>query len=191
VRPDLQSDQVSHLLTRSARDMNAGTGCRQCPLLRDRLTGWGRLDVAAALAQALAGDLPPADALEPNDDAGGAAATLWGAGGRTIRGTIDFWDDRTDVYRVMLRPGQRLHALLTGAPAGTRIFLWQPGTRRVEGIPAAMERRLRVAQSTRTGAAEQLVYRAPRPGIGDGWYYLQVRIDSPGFSQYTLSFTKR
>jgi hypothetical protein len=38
---------------------------------------------------------------------------------------------------------------------------------------------------------DQLVYRAPRPRVGNGWYYLQVRIDSPGFSQYTLSFTKR
>ena len=77
VRPDLAPDQVAALLERSAADMNAATGCRQCPLQRDQLSGWGRLDVSAALARSRA-RCRAADRFESNDDAGDRAFTLWG-----------------------------------------------------------------------------------------------------------------
>ena len=51
VRPHLRPEQVTELLTRTARDVSAATGCRACPPQRDALTGWGRLDVTAALRQ--------------------------------------------------------------------------------------------------------------------------------------------
>jgi hypothetical protein len=188
-RPDLRADQVSHLLTRTAADANASTGCRQCALQRDALTGWGSLDLAAAIAQATQGSVPPADDFETNDEAGARAATLWGARGRTLQATIDYWDDPHDVYRIMLRPNERLEARLSGAPGGTRLALWRPGTRQVEGPGADVRRRL--AQSSRQGHGERLVYRAPATRVGDGWYYLQVKSSSPGFAQYTLSYTKR
>jgi hypothetical protein len=190
VRPELRAEQVSHLLTRTADDANASTGCRQCALQRDPLSGWGRLDVAAAIAQATQGSLPAADALEPNDDAGARAATLWGAAGRTLEATIDYWDDQNDVYRIMIRPGQRLEARLGGAPAGTRLSLWRPGTRRVGASPAEI-RRLRAAQSSRVRTGELLTFRAPAGAAGGGWYFLQVRIPGPGFGRYTLSYAKR
>src|ERR671933_165874 len=69
IEPTLKPDQVSAILERTADDANASNGCRRCPLLRDSLTGWGRLNIASALA-ALRGPLPPADRYETNDDAG-------------------------------------------------------------------------------------------------------------------------
>jgi len=72
VDPTLEPNQVTTILERTATDANAGNGCRRCPLGRDSFTGWGRLNVQAALA-ALSGPLPPPDAFEPNDDAGAAA----------------------------------------------------------------------------------------------------------------------
>src|SRR5207302_60126 len=44
--PALQPDQVLNLLERTATDVNASDGCKQCPLQRDTFSGWGRLDVA-------------------------------------------------------------------------------------------------------------------------------------------------
>ena len=51
------------------------TGCAQCPVGRDRFTGWGSLDVLAALTMLTDGTpLPPPDRYEPNDDAGPVGA---------------------------------------------------------------------------------------------------------------------
>ena len=59
-----------------AVDANAATGCKACPPRRDRYTGWGRLDVAAAL-QGLDGPLPSRDRYEPNDEAAGRAVQIF------------------------------------------------------------------------------------------------------------------
>jgi len=75
LKPSLQADQVINILERSATDVNASNGCKQCPLLRDTFSGWGRLDVAKAVG-ALDGVIPPPDRYEPNDDAGTSAAKL-------------------------------------------------------------------------------------------------------------------
>ena len=48
-RPSLRPEQVSWLLERSASDASALTGCSMCPTGRDLYTGWGSLDVLAAL----------------------------------------------------------------------------------------------------------------------------------------------
>jgi len=188
VRPDLTPDQVATLLTRSAVDANASTGCRECPLGRDSLAGWGRLDVAAAVAQAAGGKLPPADRLEPNDDAGVRARTLYGRRGGRLGATIDFWDDQSDVYRVRLRAGQRLFAAMNG-PGGAKLYLWRPRTPTLDAISPRVQR-MRLVQSRLRGAQERLAYTAPRRG-GAGWYYVQVKIGTAGSGPYVLSYTKR
>ena len=72
--PSLRPDQVTWLLERSAADESAANGCTLCPPGRDALTGWGRLDVQAALTDLTTGTpLPPPDRYEPNDDAGSFA----------------------------------------------------------------------------------------------------------------------
>jgi hypothetical protein len=172
------------LLERTADDVNPAGGCRRCAAGRDALSGWGRLNVARALTGAAT---PPApDRFEPNDDAGAAAARLFGA--RTnITATVDFWDDQIDVYSLRLGAGQRLTATLRGpARANTNLVLWRPGTPTVESV-APRNLRFRAAQSSRPGARERLVYRAPR----SGWYYLEVKIATPGFGPYALTFAKR
>jgi subtilisin family serine protease len=185
VRPDLAPDQLAALLTRTAVDSNASTGCRVCPLLRDRFSGWGVLDVTAAVTQAISGQVPPADALEPNDDAGRSARTVANRKG-TIRATVDFWDDQNDVYRIRLFPGQRLFVTLTGR-SGTRVYLWRPGTRTLNSL-TALAGNQRVARSAQRGASQRLGYevRAKRPGF----YYLQVKLEAEGGGPYTLSFAK-
>jgi Subtilase family len=186
VRPDLAPDQVGALLTRSAVDANAGSGCKACPLLRDPLSGWGVLDVTSAVTQALSGQIPTADALEPNDDAGASARTANGNTG-TIRATSDFWDDQNDVYRIRLFPGQRLFVTLTGRLPGTRVYLWRPGTRTLNSF-AALAGNLRVARSRQVRASQRLGFQVPaRRG---GFYYLQVKLEAEGAGRYTLSFAK-
>jgi subtilisin family serine protease len=185
VAPTLTPDQVTFILTRTAADVSAATGCKPCPAGRDALAGWGRLDVTEAVRYASTIPPPEADQRETNDDAGDLAPRVYGRRGNTIRATIDFWDDETDVYRVQVRAGQRLAASLS-APPGTRLFLWRPGTKRVSAIDFA---RRRVAQSVQRGSGQRLVYR-PGTGAG-GWYYLQVRSTRDGGGPYVLSYTKR
>ena len=181
-RPDLHPEQVTALLTETARDVNAATGCQACPPRRDAYTGWGRLDVTAALRQ-LGGVIPPRDRYEPNDDAGDDAAHLWGRT-RRIEATLDFWDDQNDVYAIRLRRGQPVFASLRG-PAGTdtNLILWQPGTKRVDDLGSLA---LVARQSARPGPREWLSYRAPKTAT----YYIQVKLGSRGSGTYKLSIVK-
>nr|MBA3413306.1 PPC domain-containing protein [Actinomycetota bacterium] len=182
VRPSLRPEQVTALLTRTARDVSAATGCRVCPLQRDAFTGWGRLDVTAALRQ-LSGQIPARDRLEPNDDAGDRAAALWG---QTIRleATLDFWDDQNDVYAIRLRRGQPVYVSVRG-PSGhdTNLILWNPGTKHVDDL-ASIGRVVR--QSAHPGSREYLSYRAPRAGT----YYVQAKLGARGAGRYKLVIVK-
>jgi hypothetical protein len=184
MRPTLAPEQVVALLERTAVDASAATGCRRCPLLRDRYTGWGRLDAAAAVRQ-LAGELPPRDALEPNDDAGVAAYPLYFRGShRRVDATLDYWDDQSDVYAIHLRRGQRLFAALSGPPrTDVNLVLWRPGTRRIDDVRAQARR---ARESSRPGPVEFLGYHAPAPGR----YYLQVRMAAAGAGAYRLSLVR-
>ena len=186
-RPGLRPDQVAILLERNARDVNPSTGCRGCPGARDRFTGWGRLDVASAVIGAMQGPPPRADRFETNDGAGSEAFTLFARKGTRITATIDYWDDRIDVYRLQLRRGQRLTASLRGpAGANTNLALWRPGTRNVDRSAAAEG--FRVAQSVGPGSRERIAeYRAAT----SGWHYLEVRISTPVWGPYTLLYRKR
>lgn len=183
-RPDLAPEQVATVLERSAVDVNAATGCKRCPLQRDSFSGWGRLDVTAAL-RALEGPLPAADAYETNDDAGDRAYPLYGRS-RLVRATLDFWDDQIDVYAVRVRRGERIAAVLRG-PAGTDtdLILWKPGTQRVEGL-SARRQALRATQSARAGPNERFLYEAP----AGGWYFVEVKLTTPGAGSYTLRVAK-
>jgi hypothetical protein len=183
LRPTLTADQVTNILERTATDLNAATGCRQCALLRDPLSGWGRLDIGRAVA-ALDGVLPPADRLEPNDDAGTHAPNLPRAV-RDLRATVDFWDDQVDVYRTQVKAGERLILDLEG-PKGTTInlLLWRPGTKRVGGLRG---QEMRVAQAIRPGSSQRLGYRVKRSGA----YYIEVKLVSRGSGSYTLRIARK
>lgn len=184
VQPELTSDQVSALIERSAVDAKPSTGCATCSPGRDSRSGWGTLDVTAAL-ESLSDDLPPADHYESNDDAGSNAATLYGRE-RTAKATLDFWDDQVDVYRVKVGAGERLKVFLRG-PAGTQtnLILWRPGTEHVEGLSADIQER-RLTQSARTGPNESLSYTAPAAG----WHYVEVKMTGQGSGRYSLRIAK-
>jgi subtilisin family serine protease len=182
LRPTLTADQVMNVLDHTATDVNAATGCKQCALQRDPLSGWGRLDISRAVA-ALDGVLPPPDRLEPNDDAGVHAATL-PRGTRTLRATLDFWDDQLDVYRVQLKQGDRVRLSLAGPKGNTiNLLLWRPGTKRVGGLHG---QEMRVAQSIRRGPAQRLAYRVKRAGA----YYVEAKLVTRGSGAYTLTVAR-
>ena len=184
VNPMLTNGQVATILEHSADDVNAATGCPHCALLRDSLSGWGRLDVAKAV-ESLSGPLPSADHFETNDNAGTQAHTLYGKQ-QSFTATLDYYDDPVDVYRIMLGGGERVNAQLTGSWPGANVnlVLWRPGTKRIDDVRAAPQ--LRAAQSTTPGGVQRITFRAP----GRGWYYLELKVASPGFGPYTLTFTK-
>jgi hypothetical protein len=187
-RPSLSPDQVMSILEHSADDVSASTGCVRCPLGRDWYSGWGRLDIAAAL-KALAGPPPPRDRYEGNDEAGNQAFKLYGTR-IDVKATLDYWDDNIDVYRVRLRKGQTMSVWLRG-PAGmdTNLILWRPGTKMVEAPSIGQQAALqtwRLTQSAHVGPNEHLVYRAR----STGWYYVEVKLTTQGSGQYRLHISK-
>jgi len=184
IAPTLTNSQVTTLLESTADDVDAATGCRICTPGRDLYSGWGRLNVARAVQAVLAGQIPPADRFETNDDAGTQAFTLWGKT-RKLSATVDYYDDPVDVYRVALGKGERLEARLKGGWPGARVslVLWRPGT---TSVLNAGDRKLRVAQSAAPGARQHVLFRS----TARGWYYVEVRVDAPGRGAYTLSLVK-
>lgn len=171
VDPRLTPDQVAWLLERSADDASPLTGCSECPVGRDKYTGWGRLDVLAALT--MLGDgtsLPAADRYEPNDEAGPWSHAVPPLP-RTVDATLDYWDDNVDVYRIELKRGQRLFARLTPEVAAQlSLALWAPGTKLVEGISADTGDRL--LEGRLVGGQERLAFRAPTAGV----YFLELKL---------------
>jgi hypothetical protein len=183
LRPLLRPEQVTAILERAAVDVSPASGCAECTLGRDALSGWGRLDVAAAIA-ALAKPLPARDRLEPNDDAGSRAVSVSGVN-RRVNATVDFWDDQDDVYRIRLGKGQRVYVGLTGSERSADLSLafWRHGTTSIGDVRSF---RMRVRVSARPGAREYLSYRAPDAGD----YFVQVRMSSPGVTRYRLAIVK-
>ncbi len=184
LRPSLQPDQVTAILERSAVDATPANGCRRCLSLRDSYTGWGRLDVTAAL-QLLAEPLPQPDAFETNDDAGERAYRLFFRGAsRRVDATLDYWDDQNDVYAVRLRKGQAVYAGLKGAAGlDLNLAVWSPATQSVDDL---RRQGLRERESSRTGPREYLAYRAR----ATGWYFVQVKLVAPGTGGYQLTLVK-
>ena len=76
-------------------------------------------------------------------------------------------------------------AKLTGGWSGANVnlMLWKPGTRRVDDLRTQT---LRAAQSIAPGSSQSVTFRAP----GRGWYYVEVKVTSPGFGPYTLTLAK-
>jgi len=183
LRPSLRPEQVTFILQRTTSDSDAVTGCPACAIGRDALTGWGRLDVAAAIA-GLRGAIPQRDRHETNDDTGSRAFRLSGST-RRLSATVDYWDDQDDVYAVRLKRGQRVYVGLTGVDRSTdlTLALWRPSTPSITGVRF---QRFRVALSARPGGREYLSFRAKIAG----WHFVHVRASSPGWTPYRLTIVK-
>jgi hypothetical protein len=179
LRPRLTPDQVSTLLERNATDATQATGCDACSPGRDDLTGFGELDVAAAIRALRLDPLPPRDRLEPNDDVGFVAGVVKAPRVR-IRATIDSWDDPNDVYRVKLRRGQWIRARLrSSSDLDLSLALWKPQTHSLATARDSDRARRSVHPP---GATERLRYRAKQ----SGWYFLQVKLAHAGSGPYRL-----
>lgn len=183
LRPTLRPEQVTEILRRTAVDLDAATGCAACAAGRDAYSGWGRLDVAAAI-DALSQRLPVRDSYEANDDAGSRAYSVFGSY-RRIKATVDFWDDQDDVYAIRLHKNQPVYVGLTGSDASVDLSLafWLPGTRSIESVSSLS---LRGGISARPGARQYLSHRARAAGT----YFVQVRMSSPGLTRYRLTIIK-
>ena len=170
-RPALRAEQVTAILERSASDARPETGCAPCRAGRDALTGWGRLDVAAAmlLSREWSGRR---DRLEPNDQVSVRAPLLFGAG--VPSATLDYWDDATDVYRVRRRSGEYVTAALSlGQPVEATVRLRVLGRAgRVLAATTVAPRRHRAEVS----------YRVRRAG----WHYVRVDAVTAGRATYAL-----
>jgi subtilisin family serine protease len=176
--PWLQPDQVSNLLGRAAADATPASGCTGCSAGRDSLTGFGRLDVTAAIRDLVT---PPApDRLEPNDDVGRHAAVHYP---RRFRATLDPWDDPNDVYRIRLRRGQRVAVLVRTADTDVSLALWKPALRSLSDARDGLRARRSIHP---LGAPERLAYRARR----SGWFSLQVKLAQPAFGRYSIRIAR-
>jgi hypothetical protein len=179
--PELRADQIVAMLERSAVDQTAATGCRRCSADRDALTGWGRLDIAAAVNWKRA--FPRPDRYEANDDAGDRAAPIKRRRSVKRRATIDYWNDQNDVYSVRLKKGERLRVALFGQESiDVNLVLWRPGTRRIDDV-----RSLAGPTSDTEGAREKVAERVERAGR----YYVHVKIEDPGAGHYTLQLVRQ
>jgi subtilisin family serine protease len=174
--PTLRPDQVGAILKSTADDATPATGCDDCTPGPDALTGFGRLDLSAALA-ALHGPLPAPDRLEPNDGTGRWAATIYGKLDKPA--TLDWSDDPNDVYRFYLKRGQRVAALVRASRIDPSLILWKPGLRSLAGGRSDLRARRSIHGP---GVPERLAYRARK----SGWYSLQVKLARPGFGQYRI-----
>ena len=173
----LRPDQVSEILKLSATDATPANGCAECSGGPDALTGFGRLDVGAALDW-LQGPPPPADRFEPNDDAGSQAAIVWKP--LVATATLDWWDDPNDVYRIHLNRGQRLSVYVrASARLDPSIVLWKPGLRNLSEARSDLRARRSIHGP---GVPERIRFKAHRTA----WYSLQVKLAKPAFGAYRI-----
>jgi subtilase family protein len=126
-RPTLDASQVFDIMRQSAQDFwTPGF---------DQFSGFGRLDIPAALAAAP----PPRDPQEPNEDVsyvkpGGilhrAAAPLTFAGHKSgsISARLDRGDDPSDVYRFWVPAGKAASVALKPVDGDVDLTLWGPKT---------------------------------------------------------------
>jgi hypothetical protein len=177
----LRADQVGTILKTTADDATPANGCSDCTPGPDSSTGFGRLDVGAALAALHGQQLPTPDRLEPNDDAGRWAATIYGS--LNMRATLDWWDDPNDVYRFYLKKGQGVSASVrASAKIDPSIFLWRPGLHSLADVRPGLRARRSIHGP---GIPERLAYRARK----SGWYSLQVKLARPGLGPYHIRLT--
>jgi subtilisin family serine protease len=157
-RPQLTPDQVAEVLRRSARDLQRPGW--------DISTGWGAVDLAAALRQ----PAPPTDPDEPNDDIrwlDGRAGLprvpplLRQGTSESITARLDSLKDPLDVYPAWVPPRGAVAIRVTPTGMPMDLFVWQPGTRTTRAGSAGA-----VTSSRRPGLRPDEVRIVNRSGRG-------------------------
>jgi subtilisin family serine protease len=174
VEPSLTSSQVTRILERHTNDVNAQSGCDECPNGRDKFSGWGSLDVTKAVNFLLSGSPPPpSDRFEPNDKPS-LAHKLWGNQAK-VNATLDRWDDPVDVYSVRLERGQLLRA--------RAVAHWSQA---IVGLSVFAKAAGKVVTTRHQGQTQRLSFRAP----STGWYDVKLRTQHHGGGRYVLDLSK-
>ena len=164
--PEFTPTQVIWILEHTARRLGDNTG-----IGRDRLTGFGLLDVTAAVkfADGPAASLPPPDPDEPNDVAKEAQTLAMSDG--SVDAVADFGDDRRDVYKVYVHGGEtlslRTESLPLGGNLGLDVEVFPPNSTNLDSSPKRALKRIRP-----TGANGSLSVR--NSTVTDDWYLVQV-----------------
>jgi stage II sporulation protein D len=177
--PELTPTQVMWILEHTAHRLGDGTS-----IGRDRLTGFGLLDVTAAVkyADGPVASLPPADADEPNDIPKDAQILATASG--STDAVADFGDDRRDVYKLFVRAGQtltvRTEALPLPGNLGLDVAIFPPGS---TNIAASNKGAL---DSTRSASAVSLLHVRNTTGK-DGLFLFQAS-SRRGWGAYRLTW---
>ena len=185
MRPELSARQVAEILRRSARDIGQAG--------RDSASGFGMLDVGAALAL----PAPVRDPFEPNDDinmvnpksdlyfSNAPPLTTPAKLRSRIAGRVDEWEDAHDVFRVWL-PARRWVVATLKASANSGLALFSSSARTVEGRFATAGR---LARAQAESTSERMVYR--NTGAGR-WAYVAVTLPpTTDSSTYTLAVSSK
>ena len=163
---------MSALLKLSADDATPANGCADCSPGPDSLSGFGRLDVGAAL-DALQSPAPDADRFEPNDDAGREAAIVYrqhvGDRRRSTGGTTR----TTSTGSTSCAASGCRCSSPRGPKVDPSIVLWKPGLHALADARSDLRAKRSVHPA---GAPERIHFRAHRTA----WYTLQVRLARPG-----------
>lgn len=180
-RPTLSADQVAEVLRRSARDLQSPGW--------DISTGWGAVDLAAALATTA----PRHDPYEPNDDirwvagrAGFRADTpfLRKASRDVVRARLDVLKDPFDVYPVWVPAGEAIAIRLTPSAVRADLYAWRPEARTAYGRtgvlaksrrPGLQVERLTITNSGTKGRRIWVEVRRVRSNFLAGSYVLDLR----------------
>ena len=147
----------------------------------------GACSTSPARSSAPTGELPPADAFEPNDDTGTRAYTVTGPK-RQLKATLDYWDDPTTSTASFLEPGpSALARSWTAGRVGAALSLWRPGhAHDRRGARSGREAARPGRGRRRHDAAGDLVHATSK-----GWHFVQVAA-APGQSgAYALTLTKQ
>jgi hypothetical protein len=181
LRPELDNPQLFEVVRRAARDVGAPG--------RDDASGYGLLDVGAALAH----PAPIRDPLEPNDEIGGGGETgTLGAAANvlttprqpraSLRARLDRVEDPRDVYRIWLPAGRRVR-VDAASTANVVVRVWGPRTTSVE----TLEDGDLLGKDARPQPGRKRVAVAPaRPGR---WAYVEVTLGGRRGLQATYSLS--
>ena len=188
-RPELDVTQLFDLMRWSAKDIDVPGF--------DEATGWGLLDVPAALTHSA----PPVDPDEPNDDVDQVVPgrlfrnadpplTAPGRGRATVTARLDVTEDPEDVYRIWI-PAQRRVAIRVTVSADADIELWNATTPSVLVTGAARRKHLLAGSGFAGIHPEAVSFRNPsRRGT---FVYLDVYLPQRGAptAQYQATIATR
>ena len=173
-RPDLTAGQLGDVLRYSSRDV-AAEGY-------DRDTGWGLMNIPAALAA----PTPPNDPIEPNDDIAFIDGRVFskpdpvrwnGAGSASLSASSDQIEDPVDVYRIRLKPRSRSRISLRTTVGQAQVAVFDASAKTVSG------KRGRVCNPSRSGCV--LRYGGPRKPLA------YVAVAAGGNQSFNANYTLR